>query len=52
MWLQWNINRNLPSNYWIKSRRGCGFQTHGLYSVDDNERWDSVGLCRKACMHV
>ena len=34
------------------SRRGCGFQTQGLDSVDDNESWDSVGFCINACMHV
>ena len=36
----------------FKSRRGCGFQTQGLDSVDDNERWDSVGFCKNASMHV
>ena len=36
----------------FKSRRGCGFQTQGLDSVDDNERWDCVGFCKNACMHV
>ena len=24
----------------------------GDYSVYDNERWDSVGFCKNACMHV
>ena len=24
----------------------------GLDSVDDNERWDSVGFCKNACMYV
>ena len=31
--------------------RGCGFQTQGLDSVDDNESWDCVGFCKMlACM--
>ena len=42
--LQWSINRKIPSSERFKSRRGCGFQTQGLDSVDDNERWDSLGL--------
>ena len=50
--MQWNINRNVPSSYWIKNRKGCGFQTQGLDSADDNERWDSVGFCKNACIHV
>ena len=41
-----------PSSNGIKNRRGCGFQTHGLDSVEDNERWDSVGFCKNAYMHV
>ena len=51
--LQWSvlINRNVPSSNGIKSQRECGFQTQGLDSVD-NERWDSVGFCKNACMHV
>ena len=36
--LQWSINRNVPSSERFKSQRGCGFQTQGLDSVDDNER--------------
>ena len=44
MGLQWSINRNVPSSKGFKSRRGCGFQTQGLDSVDDNERWNSVGF--------
>ena len=36
--LQWSINRNIPSSKRLKNRRGCGFQTRGLDSVDDNER--------------
>ena len=47
--MQWNINSNVPSSNGIESLRGCGFLTQGLDSVDDNERWDSVGFC---CMHV
>ena len=50
--MQWNINSNIPSSNGIKSLRGCGFQTQGLDSVDDNERWDIVGFCKNACMHV
>ena len=50
--LQWSINRKIPSSKRFKSRRGCGFQTQGLDSVDDNERWDIVGFCKNACMHV
>ena len=45
-------NRNVPSSERFKSRRGCGFQTQGLDSVDDNESWDCVGFCKNACMHV
>ena len=50
--LQWSINRNVPSSERFKSQRGCGFQTQGLDSADDNERWDSVGFCKNACIHV
>ena len=50
--LQWSINRNVPSSERFKSRRGCVFQTQGLDSVDDNERWDIVGFCKNACMDV
>ena len=50
--LQWSINRKIPSSKRFKSRRGCGFQTQGLDSADDNERWDIVGFCKNACMHV
>ena len=50
--LQWSINRKVPSNKRFKSRWGCGFQTRGLDSVADNERWDCVGFCKNACMHV
>ena len=50
--LQWSISRKIPSSKRFKSRRGCGFQTQGLDSVDDNERWDIVGFCKNACMHV
>ena len=50
--LQWSINRNVPSSNGIKNLRGCVFQTQGLDSVDDNERWDSIGFCKNACMHV
>ena len=50
--LQWSINRNVPSSNGIKNLRGCGSQTQGLNSVDDNERWDIVGFCKNACMHV
>ena len=50
--LQWSINRNVPSSERFKSRRGCVFQTQGLDSVDDNERWDCVGFCKNACIHV
>ena len=46
------IARNVPSSKRFESRRGCGFQTRGLDSVDDNERWDIVGFCKNACMHV
>ena len=45
-------HRNVPSSKKLKSRRGCGFQTRGLDSVDDNERWDYFGFCKNACMHV
>ena len=48
--LQWSINRNVPSSNGIKNLRGCGFQTEGLHSVDDNERWESVGFCKHACL--
>ena len=47
-----SINRKIPSSKRFKSRRGCGFQTQGLDSVDDYERWDIVGFCKNACMHV
>ena len=50
--LQWSINRNVPSSNGIKNLRGCVFQTQGLDSVDDNERRDSIGFCKNACMHV
>ena len=50
--LQWSINRKIPSSERFKSRRGCGFQTQGLDSVDDYENWDSIGFCNNACMHV
>ena len=50
--LQWSINRNVPSSKRFKSQRGRGFQTHGLDSVEDNVRWDRVGFCENACMHV
>ena len=50
--LQLSINRNIPSSKGFKSRRVCGFQTQGLDSVDDNERWYIVGFCKNACMHV
>ena len=49
---KWSINRKIPSSKRFKSRRGCGFQTQGLDSADDNERWDSVGFCKNACIHV
>ena len=42
----------IPSSERFKSQRGCGFQTQGLDSVDDNENWDSVGFGKNACMHV
>ena len=47
-----SINSNVPSSKGFKNRRGCGFQTRGLDSVDDNERWDCVGFCKNSCMHV
>ena len=47
--MQWSIHRNVPSSYGIESRRGCGFQTQGLDSVDDNERWNFVEFCLHAC---
>ena len=50
--LQWSINRNVPSSESFKSRRGCGLQTQGLDLADDNGRWDSIGFCKNACMHV
>ena len=50
--LQWSINRKVPSSNGIKNLRVCGFQTQGLDSVYDNERWDSVGFCKNACMYV
>ena len=50
--LQWNINRNVPSTDGIKSRKGCGFQTHEVDSADNNERCESVEFCKNACMHV
>ena len=48
--LQWSIHRNVPSSCGIESRRGCGFQTQGLDSVDDNERWNFVEFCLHACL--
>ena len=36
----------------FKSRRECRFQTQGLDSAGDNERWDIVGFCKNAYMHV
>ena len=50
--LQWSINRNVPSS---DSRVEGGVASklgRGLDSVYDNERWDCVGFCKNACMHV
>ena len=41
--LQWSINRKIPSSKRFKSRRGCGFQTQGLDSVDD---YACLGTCK------
>ena len=50
--LQWNINKNVTSTDGIKSRMGCGFQTHEVDSADNNERCESVEFCTNVCMHV
>ena len=55
IWLQWSINgvqiETFPSCSVIESRRGCGFQTRGCDSVDDNEQWNCVGYRKNlACM--
>ena len=54
--LQWSINgvliETFPFCSGIENRRGCGLHTRGSDSVDDNERWNCVGYCKNACMHV
>ena len=44
--------KTVPSTDGIKSRKGCGFQTHEVDSADDNERCESAGFCKNVCMHV
>ena len=39
----------IPSSERFKSRRGCGFQTQGLDSVDDNERWEKLVKDSREC---
>ena len=50
--LHWHMSRNIPSSNGIKSLKGCGFQTLKGNSFDANERWESIGLRKNACMHV